>query len=166
MLSRIHKIKALTQLVTQSTLHIDLSQWSTTTPSSASVEISGLQIYKDDVQTIQPKSMITDTIVSFLFKQLRQIHPIVSSFCYTTLCEEQDVGPSTSRMAKHQQKSFLEADLLNSRYVFLQIYKKFTLAAGCLNPMVCISGYLQKMSRSVRDVSAHSDSRNVSAWKK
>ena len=52
----------------QSTLHIDLSQWSTTTPSSESVEISGLQVYKDDVQTIQPKSMITDTIVSFLFK--------------------------------------------------------------------------------------------------
>ena len=52
----------------QSTLYIDLSQWSTPTPPSESVEISGLQIYKDDVQTVQPKSMITDTIVSFLFK--------------------------------------------------------------------------------------------------
>ena len=48
----------------QSNLHIDLSQWSTTTPSSESVEIAGLQIYKDDVQTIEPKSII----VSFLFK--------------------------------------------------------------------------------------------------
>ena len=49
-------------------LHIDLSQLCTPTPPSESMEISGLQIYKDDVQTVQPKSMITDTIVSFLFK--------------------------------------------------------------------------------------------------
>ena len=52
----------------QISLHIDFSQLSTPTPPSESMEIFGLQIYKDDVQTVQPKSMITDTIVSFLFK--------------------------------------------------------------------------------------------------
>ena len=31
------------------------------------------------------------------FRQLPQIYPVVSSFFYTTLCGEQDVGPSTSR---------------------------------------------------------------------
>ncbi|XP_068760149.1 uncharacterized protein [Montipora capricornis] len=82
----------------QSTLYIDLSQCSTPTQQSESVEISGLQIYKDDVQTVKPKSMITDTIVLFLFKQLPQIYPIVSSFFYTTLCGEQDVGSTTSSL--------------------------------------------------------------------
>lgn len=55
----------------QSTLYIDLSQCSTPTQHSESVEISGLQICKDDVQTVKPKSMITDTIVLFLFKYVR-----------------------------------------------------------------------------------------------
>ena len=31
------------------------------------------------------------------FRQLPQIYPIVSSFFYTTLCGEQDVGSTTSR---------------------------------------------------------------------
>ena len=31
------------------------------------------------------------------FRQLPQIYPIVSSFFCTTLCGEQDFGPSTSR---------------------------------------------------------------------
>ena len=52
----------------QISLHIDLSQLSTPTPPSESMEMFGLQIYKDDVQTVQPKSMIPDTIVSFMFK--------------------------------------------------------------------------------------------------
>ena len=49
---------------------IDLSstQYSTPTTPPDSVQLSGLQIYKEDVQTVQPKSMITDTIVLFLFK--------------------------------------------------------------------------------------------------
>ena len=52
----------------QSTIHINLSQWSAPTPPSGSVEISGIQIHKDDVQTVKPKSMINDEIVLFLFK--------------------------------------------------------------------------------------------------
>ena len=56
----VHKIKALRQL--------DLSQCSTPTPPTESVAIFGLQIYKDDVQTVQPKATITDNIVLFLFK--------------------------------------------------------------------------------------------------
>ncbi|CAH3158260.1 unnamed protein product [Porites lobata] len=59
---------AATTGTSQSPLYIDLSQCSTPTPPTESVEISGLQIYKDDVETIQPKAMITDTIVLFLFK--------------------------------------------------------------------------------------------------
>ena len=59
---------AATTGTTQTPLYIDLSQCSTPTPPTESVEISGLQIYKDDVETIQPKAMITDTIVLFLFK--------------------------------------------------------------------------------------------------
>ena len=47
---------------------IDLSQYSTPSTPVGSVQLSGLQIYKEDVQTVHPKSMITDTIVSFLFK--------------------------------------------------------------------------------------------------
>ena len=49
---------------------IDLSssQYSTPTTPSDSVTLSGLQIYKADVQTVQPEAMITDTIVLFLFK--------------------------------------------------------------------------------------------------
>jgi len=49
---------------------IDLSSTQYTTPTTPpdSVQLSGLQIYKEDVQTVQPKSMITDTIVLFLFK--------------------------------------------------------------------------------------------------
>ena len=58
----------------QSDVHvvIDLSNthYSTPRPTTPpdSVELSGLQIYKADVQTVQPKAMITDTIVLFLFK--------------------------------------------------------------------------------------------------
>lgn len=44
------------------------SQYSTPTTPSDSVTLSGLQIYKEDVQTVQAKAMITDTIVLFLFK--------------------------------------------------------------------------------------------------
>ena len=51
---------------------IDLSQYNSqyNTPSMPpdSVELSGLQIYKADVQTVQPKAMITDSIILFLFK--------------------------------------------------------------------------------------------------
>ena len=49
---------------------IDLtcSQGSTSSTPQDSVLLSGLEIYKEDVQTVQPKSMITDTIVLFLFK--------------------------------------------------------------------------------------------------
>lgn len=48
---------------------IDLSEYNTPPmPDPDSVELSGLQIYKADVQTVQPKEMITDTIVLFLFK--------------------------------------------------------------------------------------------------
>lgn len=51
---------------------IDLSQYNSqyNTPSMPpdSVELSGLQIYKTDLQTVQPKEMITDTMVLFLFK--------------------------------------------------------------------------------------------------
>ena len=60
--------KQLTTGTSQSPLYIDLSQCSAPTPPSESVEISGLQIYQDDVETVQPKPMITDTIVLFLFK--------------------------------------------------------------------------------------------------
>jgi len=45
-----------------------------------------------------------------LAKQLPQIpvYPIVSSFFYTTLCGEQDVGPPPQEwFTKHQQRSFL-----------------------------------------------------------
>ena len=57
----------------QSDVHdiVDLSdpQYSSTpTTLPDSVELSGLQIYKADLQTVQPKEMITDTIVLFLFK--------------------------------------------------------------------------------------------------
>ena len=54
----------------QSDFHevIDLSQYSTPSTPVGSVQLSGLQIYKEDVQTVHPKSMITDAIVSFLFK--------------------------------------------------------------------------------------------------
>ena len=41
---------------------------STPTPPTESVGVSGLQIYKDDVQTVQLKGMTTDTIVLFFFK--------------------------------------------------------------------------------------------------
>lgn len=48
---------------------IDLSEYNTPSmPDPDSVVPSGLQIYKADVQTVQPKEMITDTIVLFLFK--------------------------------------------------------------------------------------------------
>lgn len=47
---------------------IDLSEYNTPSMPPDSVELSGLQIYKTDVQTVQPKEMITDTIVLFLFK--------------------------------------------------------------------------------------------------
>ena len=49
---------------------IDVSQYINNPASMPpdSVELSGLQIYKADVQTVQPKAMITDTIVLFLFK--------------------------------------------------------------------------------------------------
>ena len=59
---------AATTGTSQSPVYIDLSQCSTPTPPTESVEISGLQIYKDDVEPVQPKAMITDTIVLFLFK--------------------------------------------------------------------------------------------------
>ena len=59
---------AATTGTSQSPLYIDLSHCSTPTPPTESVEISGLQIYKDDVETVQPKAMITDTIVLILFK--------------------------------------------------------------------------------------------------
>ena len=54
----------------QSDFHevIDLSQYSTPSTPVDSLQLSGLQIYKEDVQTVHPKSMITDAIVSFLFK--------------------------------------------------------------------------------------------------
>ena len=54
----------------QSAAHevIDLSQYNTPSIPADSVELSGLQIYKADVQTVQSKEMITDTIVLFLFK--------------------------------------------------------------------------------------------------
>ena len=45
----------------QSPLYIDLSQCSTPSPPTESVESFGLQIYKDDVETVQPNAMITDT---------------------------------------------------------------------------------------------------------
>ena len=60
--------EAATTETSQSPLYINLSQCSTPTPPSESVDISGLQIYKDYVQTVQPKSMITDTIVLFSSK--------------------------------------------------------------------------------------------------
>jgi len=47
---------------------IDLSQYNTPSMPPDSVELSRLQIYKADVQTVQPKEIITDTIVLFLFK--------------------------------------------------------------------------------------------------
>ena len=51
---------------------IDLlsSQHSTPATPSESVLLSGLEIYKEDVETVQPSSMITDRIhvVLFLFK--------------------------------------------------------------------------------------------------
>ena len=47
---------------------IDLSEYNTPSMPPDSVELSGLQIYKADVETVQPKEMITDTIVLFLFK--------------------------------------------------------------------------------------------------
>ena len=37
----------------------------TSTPDN--VELSGLQIYKADVVSVQPSAMITDTILLFLF---------------------------------------------------------------------------------------------------
>lgn len=119
----------------QSTLYIDLSQCSTPTQHSESVEISGLQICKDDVQTVKPKSMITDTIVLFLFKQLPQIYPIVSSFFYTTLCGEQDVGSTTSRTVRQTSaKKFFKADLMNSRYVFIPINRSLHWLLAVLTP--------------------------------
>ncbi|XP_067024743.1 uncharacterized protein [Acropora muricata] len=79
--------------------------------------------------------MITDTIVSFLFKQLPQIYPVVSSFFYTTLCGEQDVGPSTSRMVRQTSaEKFFKADLLNSRYVFLPINRSLHWLLAVLTP--------------------------------
>ena len=60
--------EAATTGTSQSPLCTDLSQCSTPTSPAESVEISGLQIYNDYVQTFQPKAMITDTIVLFLFK--------------------------------------------------------------------------------------------------
>ena len=60
--------EAATTGTSQSPLYINLSQYSTPTPPSESVDISGLQIYEDYVQTVQPKSMITDTIVLFSSK--------------------------------------------------------------------------------------------------
>ena len=53
---------AATTGTSQSPLYIDLSQCSTPSPPTQSVESSGLEIYKDDVETVQPKAMITDTI--------------------------------------------------------------------------------------------------------
>ena len=54
----------------QSDFHevIGLSQYSTPSTPVGSVQLSGLQIYKEDVQTVHLMSMITDTIVLFLFK--------------------------------------------------------------------------------------------------
>ena len=50
-------------------IYLSSSQYSTpATSCSDSVLLSGLQIYKEDVETVQPKSMITDTVVLFLFK--------------------------------------------------------------------------------------------------
>ena len=57
--------EAATTGTSQSPLCTDLFQCSTPTSPAESVEISGL---KDYVQTFQPKAMITDTIVLFLFK--------------------------------------------------------------------------------------------------
>ncbi|CAH3139576.1 unnamed protein product [Pocillopora meandrina] len=71
----------------QSDLHevIDLSTLqpdntpATSTP--VSVELSGLQIYKTDVASVRPNTMITDTIVFFfIFVSLPQcMYPIVST---------------------------------------------------------------------------------------
>ena len=54
----------------QSAVHevIDLSQFNTPSTSPDSVELSGIQIYKADVQTVQLKEIITVIIVLFLFK--------------------------------------------------------------------------------------------------
>ncbi|XP_044174542.1 probable ubiquitin-like-specific protease 2B [Acropora millepora] len=79
--------------------------------------------------------MITDTIVSFLFKQLPQQYPVVSSFFYNTLCGEQDVGPSTSRMDRQTSaEKFFKPDLLNSKYVFLPINRSLHWLLAVLTP--------------------------------
>ena len=53
------------EVIDLSTLQRDNTP-ATSTPDS--VELSGLQIYKTDVTSVQPNATITDTIVLFLFK--------------------------------------------------------------------------------------------------
>ncbi|XP_068708975.1 uncharacterized protein [Montipora foliosa] len=116
---------------------IDLlsSQHSTPATPSESVLLSALEIYKEDVETVQPNSMITDTIVLFLFKQLPQCYPIVSTFFYTTLCGEQDVNQTTSRIVRQKSaEKFFQANLLNSGYVINPINRSLHWLVAVLTP--------------------------------
>ncbi|XP_068732725.1 uncharacterized protein [Montipora capricornis] len=106
---------------------IDLlsSQHSTPATPSESLLLSGLEIYKEDVETVQPDFMITDTKVMFLFKQLLQCYPIVSTFFNTTLCGEQDVNQTTSRNVRQKsEEKFFQGNLLNSGYVIIKINRR------------------------------------------
>lgn len=80
--------------------------------------------------------MITDIIVLFLFKQLPQcMYPIVSTWFYTILSREQDVGQTSSRMVLlTSAEKFFKGNLLNSDYVFIPINRSLHWFLVVLTP--------------------------------
>ncbi|XP_068685765.1 uncharacterized protein [Montipora foliosa] len=89
--------------------------------------------------------MVTDTIVMFLFKQLLQCYPIVSTVFYPTLCGEQDVNQTTSRNVRQKsEEKFFQGNLLNSGYVIIKINRSLHWLVAVLTP--CFLDHLSAAS--------------------
>ena len=66
------------------------------------------------------------------FRQLPQIHPIASSSFYTTLCGEQNVGPTTSMIMISNSNNFLRFAHINFFY-YLIIFLLLSFQNGSPN---------------------------------
>ncbi|KXJ26833.1 uncharacterized protein LOC110239144 [Exaiptasia diaphana] len=88
-----------------------------------SIQVDGIDIYCADIETLKPKTMLNDTIVSLLFKKIQCPFPI--TFCYSTLCGEQTIGKQISREDRMKAAAvFVKPKNLSEDYLVIPINRR------------------------------------------
>ncbi|XP_046861851.1 probable ubiquitin-like-specific protease 2A [Xenia sp. Carnegie-2017] len=105
-------------------------------PPMKSVVLFGFDVQQEDIDSLQPKGLITDTILSILMSEHCCEYPIVDTLFYSVLVGDQELKVRTSSRLERIQaaEQFFSAKLLEKDYVFVPINRSLHWFLAIISP--------------------------------